>query len=169
MFGEDVHPSIEEKAAALLLTVNRNHALADGNKRLAWFVTVAFLELNGHDLVVTDVAAADRYSFTVDIPAEAPSDHEKELRAAGGATFKVSLVWSDPPGSLLQNDLDLVVIAADGSERHGNVGTADDFDRVNNVEQVLWVGMPPGQCTVVVRAFRITQFAQPYAYAWRIS
>lgn len=61
VFGEEVHPSLEEKAAALLLAVNRNHALADGNKRLAWFVTVAFLELNGRDLVVTDVAATDRF------------------------------------------------------------------------------------------------------------
>ncbi|MDQ0574296.1 type II toxin-antitoxin system death-on-curing family toxin [Agromyces albus] len=61
VFGEDVHPSIEEKSAAFLLAANRNHALADGNKRLAWFVTVAFLELNGHDLVVTDVAATDLF------------------------------------------------------------------------------------------------------------
>ena len=60
VFGEEVHPTLEEKAAALLLAVNRNHALADGNKRLAWFVTVAFLELNGVDLVVDDVVAADR-------------------------------------------------------------------------------------------------------------
>lgn len=60
VFGEDVHPTFPEKAAALLLAVNRNHALADGNKRLAWFVTVAFLELNGRDLVVEDVAATDR-------------------------------------------------------------------------------------------------------------
>ncbi|KRE30447.1 S8 family serine peptidase [Agromyces sp. Soil535] len=108
-------------------------------------------------------------SFTVEVPEEPRHDEERGIRAAGGATFKVSLVWSDPAGALLQNDLDLVVIAADGSERRGNVGTADDFDRVNNVEQVLWVGMPPGTSTVVVRAFRITQFAQPYAYAWRIS
>jgi death-on-curing protein len=65
VFGEDVHRSIEEKAAALLLAVNRNHGLADGNKRLAWFVTVAFLELNGRDLVVMDVAATDRFLRTV--------------------------------------------------------------------------------------------------------
>lgn len=65
VFGEDVHPTLEEKAAALLLAVNRNHALTDGNKRLAWFVTVAFLELNGRDLMVTDVAAADRFLRTV--------------------------------------------------------------------------------------------------------
>ena len=65
VFGEDVHPTLDEKAAALLLAVNRNHALADGNKRLAWFVTVAFLELNDDDLVVDDVDATDRFLRTV--------------------------------------------------------------------------------------------------------
>jgi death-on-curing protein len=60
VFGEDVHPTLDEKAAALLLAVLRNHALADGNKRLAWFVTVAFLELNGVDLVADDVDVADQ-------------------------------------------------------------------------------------------------------------
>jgi death-on-curing protein len=74
VFGEDVHPVLEEKAAALLLAVMRNHALADGNKRLAWFVAVAFLELNGVDLVVDDVDGADRFlrsvaSGEVELPA----------------------------------------------------------------------------------------------------
>ena len=61
VFGEEVHPTLDEKAAALLLAVMRNHPLADGNKRLAWFATVAFLELNELDLVVDDVAEADRF------------------------------------------------------------------------------------------------------------
>ncbi|GAA2041756.1 type II toxin-antitoxin system death-on-curing family toxin [Agromyces tropicus] len=61
VFGEEVHPTLEEKAAALLLAVMRNHPLADGNKRLAWFVTVAFLELNDLDLVADDVAETDRF------------------------------------------------------------------------------------------------------------
>ncbi|MGR0319641.1 type II toxin-antitoxin system death-on-curing family toxin [Agromyces sp. ZXT2-3] len=61
VFGEEVHPTLEEKAAALLLAVMRNHPLADGNKRLAWFATVAFLELNELDLVADDVAEADRF------------------------------------------------------------------------------------------------------------
>jgi death-on-curing protein len=61
VFGEDVHPALEEKAAALLLAVMRNHPLADGNKRLAWFVTVAFLELNGVDLISGDVDEADQF------------------------------------------------------------------------------------------------------------
>jgi hypothetical protein len=84
-----------------------------------------------------------------------------------GVTLKVTLVWSDPPGAALQNDLDLIVIAG-GHERHGNVGTRKGFDRANNVEQVVWRNIPFGPAKIVVRAFRITQFAQPYAYAWRV-
>ncbi len=84
-------------------------------------------------------------------------------------TLKVTLVWSDPKGVGLQNDLDLIVQHSNGQQRHGNMGTSSGFDRTNNVEQVLWTGMPPGQVHITVRAFRITQFPQPYAYAWRIS
>ncbi len=35
-FGNDAYPAFHEKAAALLEAVVRNHALVDGNKRLAW-------------------------------------------------------------------------------------------------------------------------------------
>ncbi|MFB7247281.1 S8 family serine peptidase [Streptomyces populi] len=86
---------------------------------------------------------------------------------AGPRTLKVTLVWTDPPGPALQNDLDLIVRAG-GQERHGNMGTDPGFDRINNVEQVHWQEVPAGEAEVVVRAFRITQFAQPYAVAWRI-
>ncbi|MCX5613138.1 S8 family serine peptidase [Streptomyces sp. NBC_00047] len=82
-------------------------------------------------------------------------------------TLKVTLVWTDPPGAALQNDLNLIV-RADGQERHGNMGTDPGFDRVNNVEQVHWRDIPAGEVEVVVRAQRITRFAQPYAVAWRI-
>ena len=84
-------------------------------------------------------------------------------------TLKITLVWSDPPGATLQNDLDLIVRASNGQERHGNMGTSKDFDRVNNVEQVFWENIPSGDVKITVRAFRITQFPQPYAFAWRIS
>lgn len=85
-----------------------------------------------------------------------------------GNTLKITLVWTDPPGAALQNDLNLIVRAG-GQERHGNMGTDPGFDRVNNVEQVNWQNVPAGDAEVVVRAHRITQFAQPYALAWRIS
>ena len=47
-FGEDAYPNLRLKAAALLHSVARNHALVDGNKRLAWLAAVVFLDLNGH-------------------------------------------------------------------------------------------------------------------------
>jgi len=50
VFGEDAYPSLAEKAAALLHSITRNHALVDGNKRLGWFATVSFLAIN--DLLV---------------------------------------------------------------------------------------------------------------------
>jgi len=65
VFGEEVHPTLEGKAAALMLALNRDHALADGNKRLSWFVSVAFLELNGVDLVADDVDATAMFIESV--------------------------------------------------------------------------------------------------------
>lgn len=41
-FGQDAYGDIHEKAAALLHSLARNHALIDGNKRLALGATIAF-------------------------------------------------------------------------------------------------------------------------------
>jgi death-on-curing protein len=46
-FGEDAYPSVALKAAALLHSLTKNHALVDGNKRIAWLCTVVFCDLNG--------------------------------------------------------------------------------------------------------------------------
>ena len=56
-FGSDAYPSLEEKAAALLHSLARNHALVDGNKRLALAGTIAFLGINGMRLTLTNDAA----------------------------------------------------------------------------------------------------------------
>src|SRR4051794_18548923 len=53
VFGEDAYPTFTDKAAALLHSLVRNHALVDGNKRLAWSATRVFCLLNGHDLTYT--------------------------------------------------------------------------------------------------------------------
>lgn len=53
VYGDDAYPTLEEKAAALLHSLVRNHALVDGNKRLAWAATRVFCILNGHDLTYT--------------------------------------------------------------------------------------------------------------------
>jgi death-on-curing protein len=58
-FGEDAYPSLSLKAAALLHSITNNHALADGNKRLAWLATTVFLDLNGHAPDLSDDEAFD--------------------------------------------------------------------------------------------------------------
>jgi death on curing protein len=52
-FGADAYPTFAGKAAALMHSIARNHALVDGNKRLAWAATRSFCLLNGHDLAFT--------------------------------------------------------------------------------------------------------------------
>jgi death on curing protein len=58
VFGADAYASIEMKAAALLHSLARNHALVDGNRRLAWLATVVFLDLNGSEPSLDDDAAS---------------------------------------------------------------------------------------------------------------
>lgn len=45
--GADLYPSIEEKAANLLYFITKNHSFTDGNKRIAAFLFLYFLEKNG--------------------------------------------------------------------------------------------------------------------------
>ena len=58
-FGEDAYPDLHTNAAALLHSVARNHALVDGNKRLALAATIAFYGLNGRRLTLTNDEAYD--------------------------------------------------------------------------------------------------------------
>ena len=44
--GEDVYPTLEEKAANLLYFVTKNHSFSDGNKRIAATIFLYFLEKN---------------------------------------------------------------------------------------------------------------------------
>ncbi|MBQ8552931.1 MAG: virulence protein RhuM/Fic/DOC family protein [Alistipes sp.] len=45
--GEDLYPSVEEKAANLLYLTVKNHSFSDGNKRIAAFLFLWFMERNG--------------------------------------------------------------------------------------------------------------------------
>ena len=53
-FGSDAYPGLDAKAAALLHSLARNHALIDGNKRLALGATIAFYGVNGRRLTMTN-------------------------------------------------------------------------------------------------------------------
>jgi len=56
-FGSDAYPVLDAKAAALLHSLARNHALVDGNKRLALAATIAFYGVNGRRLTLTNDGA----------------------------------------------------------------------------------------------------------------
>jgi death-on-curing protein len=58
-FGKDAYPDLDAKAAALLHSVARNHALVDGDKRLALAAVIAFYGLNGRRLTLTNDHAYD--------------------------------------------------------------------------------------------------------------
>ncbi len=56
-FGKNAYPDLDAKAAALLHSIARNHALIDGNKRLALAALIAFYGLNGRRVTLTNDAA----------------------------------------------------------------------------------------------------------------
>jgi death on curing protein len=83
-FGVDAYPSLEEKAAALLDSIVGNHALTDGNKRLGWLATAAFLWINGHVLLAPE---NDAYDLVIGIA-------ERRLSIAETAAALAS--WTTP-------------------------------------------------------------------------
>jgi death-on-curing protein len=70
-FGRDAYDSLHDKAAALLHSIARNHALVDGNKRLALAATIAFFGMNGHRLTFTNDEA---YRLIVSVASGATDD-----------------------------------------------------------------------------------------------
>lgn len=58
-FGEDAYVSVLEKAASLVHSISRNHALVDGNRRLALAGGIAFLGVNGLRLTMSTEDAYD--------------------------------------------------------------------------------------------------------------
>jgi death-on-curing protein len=70
-FGEDAYPDIHQKAAALLHSLARNHALVDGNKRIALAATIAFLGMNGIRLTLSNDQA---YNLVISVATGALED-----------------------------------------------------------------------------------------------
>jgi death-on-curing protein len=76
-FGKDAYPSLDTKAAALLHSLTRNHALIDGNKRLGLAAVIAFYGLNGRRLALTNDEA---YDLVMKVAA-GELDHVEEIAA----------------------------------------------------------------------------------------
>lgn len=62
-FGRDAYLDLHVKAAALLHSLVRNHALVDGNKRIAWAAAFIFLDMNGHR--IRGASEQERVEFVV--------------------------------------------------------------------------------------------------------
>jgi death on curing protein len=77
VFGKDAYPDLDAKAAALLHSMARNHALIDGNKRLALAALIAFYGLNSRRLTLTNDAA---YELVISI-ASGQLDTVEEIAA----------------------------------------------------------------------------------------
>ena len=59
LFGQEAYPTLAGKASALMHSLAGNHALVDGNKRLALLATAVFLRIHGYRLDMTDDEAFD--------------------------------------------------------------------------------------------------------------
>ena len=81
-YGQDAYLSLDEKAAALLHSLARNHALVDGNKRLALAGTIAFYGLNGRRLTLTNDEAYELVMAVADGRLDAVDDIAARLGPA---------------------------------------------------------------------------------------
>ncbi|CAN5281256.1 hypothetical protein BH09ACT6_BH09ACT6_21150 [soil metagenome] len=73
LYGREAYPSLHEKAAVLLESLVRNHALVDGNKRLGWMAVYVFYGLNGFVLEAPDDAA---YGMVIEVATGKTSPQE---------------------------------------------------------------------------------------------
>ena len=57
--GQDLYPTIFDKAAQLAYGLTENHGFVDGNKRIGALVLLTLLELNGYPVKATNAEFAD--------------------------------------------------------------------------------------------------------------
>ena len=86
-FGAEAYPGLDAKAAALMHSLARNHALIDGNKRLALAAVIAFYGVNGRRLTLTNDEA---YQLTMDVAAG-------DLDAVGDIAARLSTATEPRP------------------------------------------------------------------------
>lgn len=81
VFGTDAYPHLDQKAAALMLALARNHPLVDGNERLAWLAARFFYVKNGFDLRASDPVETDSFVRAVAVGKYDVDELARELGA----------------------------------------------------------------------------------------
>ena len=80
--GQEVYPSLEEKAANLLYLITKNHSFSDGNKRIAAALFLYFLDKNGvlfegSKKIIDDYALV---SITIMVAESKPSEKDTIIK-----------------------------------------------------------------------------------------
>jgi len=75
-FGQELYPSLEEKAACYLYFIIKDHPFMNGNKRLAIVTTDVFLSLNGNRL---DPHWKEIYDFALHIAQNNTTEHKTQF------------------------------------------------------------------------------------------
>jgi len=64
VFDTELYPDLWSKAAILFFLLIKNHCFIDGNKRVALYALLRFLEINGY--AIFGVTNDELYKFTID-------------------------------------------------------------------------------------------------------
>lgn len=141
---------------------------ADGDGSFSTTYTPTGLDVGQHTLVADDGDGQAQDTFEI-------------LTAQTGGPFRVTLVWTDYPGTpgaarSLVNDLDLEVIAPDGTHYYGNQSLYENdgdphgcrrdgkWDQCNNVEGIIIPEAAYGAYTIKVHGYNVAQEGpQPFA------
>jgi death on curing protein len=85
VFGDDAYPELHHKTAALMHSLARNHALVDGNKRLAWTACRTFLAINAQWIGAPE---DDRFDFVIAVATGAMSDLDEIAAQLRGWSYR---------------------------------------------------------------------------------
>lgn len=77
--GQELYPTLEEKAAHLLYFVSKNHSFLDGNKRIAATMFLYFLDKNGVLFIDDDKLIDDHTLVALTIMIAESKPEEKEM------------------------------------------------------------------------------------------
>jgi len=131
----------------------------------------------------TGLRTGGQITYTIPVGAaaeQAAQEGEATFSPESAGPLRITLAWTDYPGSTsaskaLVNDLDLEVVAPNGTHYYGNFGlystgqclrqisTTVKWDTCNNVEGVLIPNAVYGNYTVIVRGYNIPNGPQPFA------
>ncbi|MCJ1282094.1 hypothetical protein MMC26_001417 [Xylographa opegraphella] len=139
--------------------------LVDINRSIAMIKQSTFIDGGNRTEATTYDVPALRLAPATDSRWESPAIPIPSARNR----LVVTLAYPDAPSALLQNDVNLIVLA-DGVERHGNMGDDQGYDHINNVEKVIWDDVPAPTATIIVQAYAFTKpdSEQAFAVAWTV-